>query len=116
MDIPEISPRDLSAKLKSDAQFVLLDVREPWELSYARLDDPRLVVLPLSRLARERAAALPETISTDPAAEVVVLCHHGVRSADVTAWLIQEGWKNARSLAGGIDAYAREIDSSVGSY
>jgi rhodanese-related sulfurtransferase len=116
MDIPEISPQDLAAKLKSDAGFTLLDVRETWELNYARLDDPRLVVLPLSRLARERTSALPEAIAADPEAEVIVFCHHGVRSADVTAWLIQEGWKNVRSLAGGIDAYAQEIDHLVGSY
>jgi rhodanese-related sulfurtransferase len=116
MDIPEISPHDLAAKLKSGAAFVLLDVREPWELDYARLDDPRLIVLPMSRLARERTAALPPSMSADREAEVVVLCHQGARSADVTAWLIQQGWKNVRSLAGGIDAYAREVDQSVGSY
>ena len=116
MEIPEISPQDLAAKLKSGAAFTLLDVREPWELDYARLDDPRLVVLPLSKLARERTSALPEAIAADQAADLVVLCHHGVRSADVAAWLIQQGWNNVRSLAGGIDAYAREVDPSVGSY
>jgi rhodanese-related sulfurtransferase len=116
MNIPEISPKDLSAKLGSDADFTLLDVRETWELDLAHLDDPRLVVLPLSRLARELNSALPEAIATNPGAEVVVICHHGQRSADVTGWLIQQGWKNVRSLQGGIDAYASQIDPSVGRY
>jgi rhodanese-related sulfurtransferase len=116
MKIPEISVQELSAKLKSDAGFTLLDVRETWELDRARLEDPRLVVLPLSRLARERTSALPEGIAADPEAEVVVMCHHGVRSADVTGWLIQQGWKNVRSLRGGIDAYATQVDPSVGWY
>jgi len=116
MNIPEISPQDLAAKLRSDENFPLLDVRETWELEQARLDDPRLVVLPLSLLARERTSALTEAIATDPEAEVVVICHHGTRSADVTGWLIQQGWKNVRSLRGGIAAYATQVDASVGWY
>jgi len=116
MNIPEISPQDLAEKLSSDADFTLLDVRETWELEHARLDDPRLIVLPLSVLARERTAALPEAITANPEAEVVVICHLGARSADVTGWLIQQGWKNVRSLRGGIDAYATQVDGSVGWY
>jgi rhodanese-related sulfurtransferase len=116
MSIPEISPQELSAKLKSDADFTLLDVRETWELDLARLEDPRLVVLPLSRLAREQISALPEAIAGSHEAEVVVMCHQGVRSADVTGWLIQQGWKNVRSLRGGIAAYASQVDPSVGWY
>ncbi len=114
--VPEISPQDLFLKLQSDADFILLDVREMWELNLARLDDPRLIVLPLSRLARERAAALPPALTANPAAEVVVLCHHGVRSADVTAWLRQQGYANVFSLRGGIDAYASQVDPRVGAY
>ena len=116
MNVPEISPQDLAAKLKSEAEFTLLDVRETWELDRARLDDRRLVLLPLSRLARERIASLPPALTADRAAEVVVLCHHGTRSADVTAWLLQQGWTNVRSLAAGIAAYAGQVDHSVGSY
>jgi rhodanese-related sulfurtransferase len=49
-------------------------------------------------------------------AEIIVLCHHGIRSADVTRWLITQGWKNTVSLEGGIAAYASEVDKSVGWY
>lgn len=114
--VPEISPQDLFLKLQSDADFILLDVRELWELNLARLDDPRLIVLPLSRLSRERAAALPPALTANLAAEVVVLCHHGVRSADVTAWLRQQGYTNVFSLRGGIDAYTSQVDPRVGIY
>lgn len=116
MNIPEITPQDLATKLGSHADFILLDVRETWELDCAHLDDPRLVVLPLSRLARELKSALPETLAVNPELEVVVMCHHGQRSADVTGWLIQQGWKKVRSLQGGIDAYATQIEPSVGWY
>ena len=44
------------------------------------------------------------------------MCHHGIRSADVTRWLIKQGWKNSYSLEGGIAAYASEVDKSVGWY
>ena len=51
--LPEITVTDLSEKLKSQDQFILLDVREPNELEYAELSDSRLEVTPMSRLARE---------------------------------------------------------------
>ena len=116
MSIPGISPRELADKLKSESQFVLLDVRELWEVSYARIDDPRLVILPLSQLAHSREAALPESMTSNTETEIIVMCHHGIRSADVTRWLLKQGWSNTRSLEGGIAAYASEVDQSVGWY
>jgi rhodanese-related sulfurtransferase len=116
MSIPVISPRDLADKLKSESSFVLLDVRELWELSYARIDDPRMVILPISQLAHSRESALPESLIANFEAEIIVMCHHGIRSSDVTRWLIKQGWKNTRSLDGGIAAYASDVDKSVGWY
>jgi rhodanese-related sulfurtransferase len=114
--IPETTPQVLAAKLSADSDFILLDVREMWEINLARLDDPRLTILPLSRLARERAAALPPALTANPDAEVIVICHHGVRSADVTTWLIQQGFRNVASLRGGLDAYAAQVDPRIGVY
>lgn len=114
--IPETTPQALAAKLSADSNFILLDVREMWELNLARLDDRRLLTLPLSRLTRERAAALPAALTANPDTEVIVICHHGVRSADVTAWLIQQGFRNVASLRGGLDAYAAEVDPRIGVY
>ena len=69
---------------------------------------------PLSELAALRQCVAAPARNKE--AEIVVLCHHGVRSAQVTAWLLQEGWKNVKSMAGGIAAYAEQVDPSVGAY
>jgi rhodanese-related sulfurtransferase len=113
--IPEITVNELSEKLKSEDTFILLDVRELQELDYATLGDSRLDVTPMSRLAREGINALSESARSQDST-IYVMCHHGTRSARVTAWLAQEGWKNVFNVHGGIDEYARKIDPSVGSY
>jgi rhodanese-related sulfurtransferase len=113
--LPEITVADLSEKLKSQESFILLDVREPHELSYAKITDSRLEVTPLSRLAREGTKALSEPASSQDST-IYVLCHHGNRSSQVTAWLAQQGWTNVFNVRGGIDEYARKVDQSVGFY
>lgn len=113
--IPEITVTELSQKLKSDDKFVLLDVRELYELDFARLTDSRLDVTPMSRLAREGIQALSESASSKDAT-IYVMCHHGNRSGQVAAWLAQQGWKNVFNVRGGIDEFARQVDSSVGFY
>ena len=112
---PEISIHEVDRKLKADEKFILLDVREPAELDRARLNHPNLVLTPLSELTQKRQDALPETLK-DRTQEIVVICHHGIRSALVTAWLLSIGWQNVYSMAGGLAAYAGEIDPSIGSY
>ena len=52
----------------------------------------------------------------DPEDHIVVICHHGVRSMSVTAWLRQQGFEKAQSMRGGIDAWSRQIDSKVPMY
>lgn len=113
--IPEITVEELSQKLNSQEQFVLLDVRELSELEYARITDARLKVTPMSRLGAQGPAALPESAQIKEAV-IYVLCHHGIRSAQVTGWLASQGWKNVFSVRGGMDAYARQIDKTVGFY
>ena len=113
--IPEISVNELSEKLKSEDTFILLDVRELQELDYAKLADSRLEVTPMSRMAREGTDALSESAKSQDST-IYVMCHHGNRSAQVTAWLVQQGWKNVFNVRGGIDEYARQIDQSVGFY
>ncbi len=113
--VPEIKVQELAAKIKSPESFIILDVRENWETNLVKLSDARVFCLPLSRIARERQAAFPEPLQ-NPQAEIVVLCHHGVRSADVTGWMLQNGWHNVSSLAGGIAEYAAQVDASVGFY
>jgi len=113
--IPEITVNELSQKLKSDDEFILLDVRELDELDYAKLTDRRLEVTPMSQLARQGTKVLSDSAMSQDAT-IYVLCHHGNRSGQVTTWLAQQGWKNVFSVQGGIDDYARKIDNSIGFY
>lgn len=112
---PEISVKDVAAKQQAGDDFVWLDVREPHEVAAVRIDAAMVSYVPLSVLAEKRLAALPAA-AQDKHADLVVFCHHGVRSAQVVAWLRQQGWTQAVSMAGGIDAWAREVDASIGTY
>ena len=112
---PEITVIELGEKLKSDEKFILLDVRELSEFDYAKITDSRLEVMPMSRLGSEGTAALSGSARSQEI-PVYVLCHHGSRSMQVTGWLVQQGFKNVINVSGGIDAYARKVDSSVGFY
>jgi len=58
---------------------------------------------------------LPETAKSKDA-EVYVICHHGNRSTQVTAWLVKQGWTKVFNVNGGIDEYARKIDLLIGLY
>ncbi|HCR71464.1 MAG TPA: rhodanese [Anaerolineae bacterium] len=111
----EITVTELGEKLKSDEKFVLLDVREAWELETAKIEDSRLEVTPMSRLANEGPDALPESVKKKEN-PVYVLCHHGNRSKQVTMWLESQGYENIFNVQGGIDAFANQVDKSIGVY
>jgi rhodanese-related sulfurtransferase len=101
-----ITSRELKTKLDAGDQPELLDVREPWEFELARIEGSRFI--PLSELP-DRFTEL------DPAAETVVICHHGSRSAYVTQALERAGFAKVLNLEGGLDAYA-DVDESVPRY
>ena len=113
--LPEISVQEVAEKRANGDDFILLDVREDKELHYANLGDG-VTHVPLSDIAERRLDALPASITENKDAEIVVMCHHGNRSGQVTGWLRQQGWTNVLNMAGGIDAYAMQVDSSVGRY
>jgi rhodanese-related sulfurtransferase len=102
----EISVHDLRAR-RAAGDVVVLDVREPQELAVAALDD--VVHIPMGQIPG-RVAELPRD------RDIVVLCHMGVRSERVTAFLRASGFERAVNLAGGIDAWSREIDPAVPRY
>ena len=114
-EIPEIDVHALARKLKSGESFVLLDVREAWELDQAMIVDSRLKVVPTSRLAQLGMGAFSDEVRQKDS-EILVLCHHGVRSANVTQWMLAQGWTKVFSVRGGIDAYAKEVDAMIGKY
>ncbi len=111
---PEIGVEEVAEMRQRDEDFILLDVREQMELRLANLGRD-VVWIPLSDLATRREQALSGELD-DKEKRVVVFCHTGVRSAQVTAWLRQLGWQNAVSMAGGIEAYALRVDPEVGRY
>ena len=112
---PEISAGAVEAKRKNGDDFVWLDVREAFELDHAAIEDERILLTPLSELAQRQLAALPAE-ALEKKREIIVMCHHGIRSAQVVVWLRQQGWQNVLNLAGGIDAWAAEVDNTVGVY
>jgi len=111
---PEIGVEDVAQMRQREEDFILLDVREQMELRLANLGQDVLWI-PLSDLAARREEALTDSFD-DRDVTVVVFCHTGMRSAQVTAWLRQLGWQNAVSMAGGIEAYALKIEPEVGRY
>lgn len=115
LNAPEVDPSVLVNALAAGEEPLLLDVREEGELAMASLPEGCFVAVPMSRLAQQGTAALPATLSQDRTAPLAVICHTGVRSAQVVMWLRQEGWEGAVSVAGGIAAWAT-LDPSVGQY
>ena len=113
--LPEISVQELERRLKEGQRTIILDVREPQELELANLGWDKIDPCPLSVIGEKREAALPPPVR-DKDAPIVVLCHHGMRSAQVTMWLLSLGYTDVHNLAGGIDAYARQINPDVGMY
>jgi rhodanese-related sulfurtransferase len=104
----EITPVEVRQKLDTDAPLVLLDVREPAELQMAHLDGT--VNIPMGEIP------LRANLELDPDAHIVVMCHHGVRSLNVTNWLRQQGFEKVQSMRGGIDRWSREVDPKVPTY
>ena len=113
-DLPEITPLEVSRKRKANEDFILLDVREQDEVETANLGEG-IHMAPLSEIKERQLDALPEGIH-DKETEIVVFFFFFGRSAQVTAWLLSQGWKNVKNMTGGIDAYAVEVDPSIGRY
>ena len=101
-----ITPLELKVRFELGDRPLLLDVREPWEFDVARIEGSRLIPM----------GELPERFSElDPAAETVVICHHGSRSAYVARALGEAGFARVLNLQGGLDAYS-DVDESVPRY
>jgi rhodanese-related sulfurtransferase len=113
----QVQVRDVAALLAglgrraSDPEPVLLDVREPWEVQHASLSvaGARTVCIPM----QEIPGRLDEL---EPSRPILGLCHHGMRSLQVVAFLERQGYEHVYNVAGGIDAWSREVDASVPTY
>jgi rhodanese-related sulfurtransferase len=103
----EIAPREVKDLLARGEKFLFVDVREKWEHETSRIEGSVLISM------RE----IPSNLSRlSGAGEVVLFCHHGIRSLDAAAWLREQGVGSARSMSGGIDRWSAEIDSGVPRY
>lgn len=102
-----ITPTELSQKLRQGDTPLLLDVREPQEFAYCRIEGS--THMPMSRVF----SGLSEL---DPERETVVICHHGLRSAQVANFLVSRGFRKVLNLKGGIAAWANEVDRHMPTY
>ena len=110
--LPETDVETLVQRMEVNPDNLqLIDVREPQELEIASV--PGFLNLPLSQFPAW-SPTINQTL--DPTAETIVMCHLGMRSAQMCQWLIQQGFTNVKNLSGGIDAYSRKIDASVPLY
>ncbi|MEB3293312.1 MAG: rhodanese-like domain-containing protein [Synechococcales bacterium] len=108
----QVSVEELAEKLANSSEpLQLVDVREPDELAIAAL--PGFINLPLSQYG-----VWAEDIHNrlDAQQETWVLCHHGMRSAQMCQWLMGQGFSNVKNISGGIHAYAVQVDSQVPQY
>jgi rhodanese-related sulfurtransferase len=105
----QLNGPDLAAWLADPARPrpELIDVREPWEFAICHIEGARL--LPMNNIAREAEAL-------DPERELVVICHHGVRSHHVCRYLDSLGFSAVFNLQGGVDAWARQVDVLMNTY
>jgi rhodanese-related sulfurtransferase len=107
----QMSVEELANRLAVPEGLQLVDVREPQEVAIAHI--PGFANLPLSEYA-----TWADQVQTrfDPQAETIVLCHHGMRSAQMCQWLASQGFTNVKNVEGGIEAYAVVVDPSIPRY
>jgi rhodanese-related sulfurtransferase len=104
----EVAPHELKTMLEEKEALFLLDVREPWETKAVSF--PGAHAIPMGDVPSRANHEL------DPDERIVVICHHGVRSLNVANWLRNQGFEQAQSLRGGIDAWSRDVDPAVVRY
>jgi rhodanese-related sulfurtransferase len=110
MNLPlELDVHAVAALQCGAEPFLLLDCREPEE--YATAQIPGAVLVPMAEIP-ERLAILEPYRDR----RIVVHCHHGGRSLRVTRWLRAQGFSGAQNMAGGIEAWALEIDPATPRY
>lgn len=107
----QITVEEFAHRLAESPDLQLVDVREPAELELAQLEGFKN--LPLSQFA-EWSGQIHTRL--DPEKETLVLCHHGMRSAQMCQWLSTQGFMDVKNIEGGIDAYAIVVDPSVPRY
>jgi len=97
-----------ACQLESDRQQpLLLDVRQPWEYDGCKIENS--VLIPMSHIP----AQFESLVS---ACELVVICHHGIRSRSVGRYLEHAGFSNIINLSGGVAQWAQTVDTQMATY
>lgn len=112
--IDQVQPAQLQDWIASQAPHgttVVLDVRETWEVQTACVtaQEFELIKIPMHLIP-------PRLQELDPNQPIAVLCHHGGRSMQVAAFLVQQGFSHVANIAGGINAWSSQVDASVPTY
>ena len=105
----ELTVVELKAKLDAGETLHLIDVREQHEIEICSLDGAEHIPMMSLFLGLQKTAAAQDT-------EIVVFCHHGIRSLEAMKFLKMQGFGNVVSMAGGMEAWAVEVDPSVARY
>lgn len=105
----EISVAEVAARRAAGETLRLLDVREIWEFDAAHLEGAEN--LPMGEIPGHL-----EEMAQQPEAEIICYCHSGRRSLTAADWMRRSGLPRARSMAGGIDQWSRDIDPSIPRY
>jgi rhodanese-related sulfurtransferase len=111
-NIVEISVEELATILvENDSSIQLIDVREREEVAIASI--PQFHILPLSEFAQ-----WSQEINTkfNPQVPTIIICHHGIRSAQMCQWLQNNGFSSVKNVRGGIDSYSLKVDSNIPRY
>ncbi|WP_017325557.1 rhodanese-like domain-containing protein [Synechococcus sp. PCC 7336] len=113
--LPQVSIEEFCELVRAVevGQLQLIDVREVQELAIANLNDLGFRNYPLSAYDQWSETILDELA---PALPTYVMCHHGMRSAQMTAWLIQQGFTDVSNISGGIAAWSERIDPTLPQY
>jgi rhodanese-related sulfurtransferase len=107
MAVTQLSALELKTRLQNEPQLFLLDVRESNEFDYASIANS--VLIPLNQL--------PQRLhELNPQQEIVVICHHGMRSLQACNYLVNSGFEQVVNLTGGIHAWSCDCDHSVPKY
>lgn len=106
----EITVTDVKRKLDAGEALVLLDCREPDEYALCRIEGCELI--PMNSIPQR----LSDVERMTDRGQVIVYCHHGMRSLNVANWLRQQGVENVSSMTGGIEAWSLQIDRLVPRY
>ena len=103
----DLTPADFAGQREAGTDWQLVDVRDPWEIAIASVT--QCIHIPMSEIPARMS-------ELDSAAPVAVLCHSGGRSAAVARYLSEQGFAQVANIAGGIDAWALDVDSSISRY